>query len=212
MVSTKPLWADRLPYPDHPVKLFARSLPELEKTRKYVIQEKLDGFYLLIFRTGEDWRFLSRQLTETIPVSGKMKKELQSLKIPKWSLVGSEWSKRRTKYAGPEMVSLFTAIAWDGELLRDVGEKERIEPILGLGLSDEWMRAPVRRCRLVYENFVEFFEETQNHPETEGVVLKDLKAPLILSRKKRVDNPAHIRMHWRSGEDGQSRQKGYLDK
>jgi hypothetical protein len=199
----EPLWSKRLRHPDKPVRLYPKNLAPLDAQRKYVAQEKMDGFRLqIIRRAGDDWTFLSRQLTKTINLSTQMENEIRSLPIPEWSWIDSEWSSKRKAYRGPEIVTIFAATAWEGKLLNLCGETDRIAPILTLGLTDEWCHSPLRRARLIYTGFEEFFKETQEHWETEGIVLKHLDKPLTLSRKKCVDNPAHIKVKWRDGNDG----------
>ncbi len=202
-MKEKPLWAERLRHPDKPIRMYKRNIQELEDTGKYVAEEKMDGFRILIFRRDDDWQFLSRQLDWHIPLSDLARKALMALPIPQWSLIDGEWSKRRKAYKGLDIVTVFSAIAWDGIILNQKGELERIAPLnTELDLSDEWLHSPVRKCKFVYDNMVGFFETTKEHPETEGMVLKDLKAPLILSRKKCEKNPAHIKIKWRDGSAG----------
>jgi hypothetical protein len=199
----EPLWSMRLRHPDKPVRLFPKNLASLDAQSKYVAQEKMDGFRLqIIRREGDDWTFLSRQLTNTIKLSMEMVENIKNLDIPEWSWLDAEWSTKRKAYRGPEMVTLFAANAWEGQLLNECGEDLRIKPILTLGLTDEWCHIPIRRARLIYDGFEDFFKETKEHWETEGIVLKHLEKPLILSRKKCVDNPAHIKIKWRDGNDG----------
>ena len=202
----EPLFIRRMPFPDKPMRMYPHNLAELDAEGKYVGQDKGDGWRVMIIKKArnEPLTLLSRVHKKFDYMSPEVVEALNMLPIPPYSILDGEWMKRRTRYKGPEMVTLHGAIAWDGIFLKKYGEERRIEVVNQFDLPDDWLHAPVRKVKMVFSGFEEFFEETKNHPETEGMVLKRLDAPLILSLRDNENNPAWIKVKWRDGADGQT--------
>jgi hypothetical protein len=197
-------WDERLDikwrYPDKPLEIFTPKLVELEERGGFILQQKLDGYRMVVMADQGQVRSCSRH-RKALPVSQALLDKFLELDFPEPWMIDTEWIKLRTGH--PETIAILDVFYMDGDWQ---GSKYLVE-------RQEWYdmkKLPdgIVRPEEADEDFLEFFanqiDETVPTKEawSEGVVAKKVLSTLIGARDKSEKNPMWMKCKWRAGQGG----------
>jgi ATP-dependent DNA ligase len=183
-------------YPDKPYQRPQTALKDLDRTSDYIATYKYDGWRCLI-DISEDVRFLSRY-NKSLPVCKDLKDQVIALKLPKGTILDTEWMSRRPGYIGSELLYLITILKIDGEWLTNKTEIKRWK------LCNEIRQTPnILIPESSTGNYSLLFEKSKTANMTEGIVLKHVNGTLICDQNSSKKNGMWIKIKWREGDDGQ---------
>jgi ATP-dependent DNA ligase len=163
----------------------------------WLAQYKQDGWRMVIEVTVRGFTFTSRH-NEPLPVSLSLRAivESQVAGLPIGTIIDGEYMGLRDKQS--ERIWLF-------DILRIGDEWQSRMPALSRFNMLKQLAPPEWIVGHTLDDYADFFESSKVVPGCEGIVLKRIDSGLRLSVRACADNPAHLKVKWRSGADGQVR-------
>jgi ATP-dependent DNA ligase len=181
-------------FPDKPVLSSAGVLGDL-KEGDWLATPKMDGWRVMIEVAADRCVFTTRH-QKPCPVNPVVAAETYGRlrHLPVGTIIDAEWMARRAGDA--ERFWFFDLIRHGQEWLRTVPASGRFGLLSGLAPHD----LIVPCCT---SGYADAFEQSKQHPDREGVVLKHRDGRYIGSARQCAINPMMLKCKFRDGADGQ---------
>lgn len=197
-----------LHFPDKPFEQDPKFLEEWDKSRKFICEQKIDGWRMVIIITEYGMEFVSRHnKNHTADIEPEVKKAALELRdhFPVQTQIDSEWLSRRARSPGRELkprLFLLDVIRHGPQWLlsKTYSERHKLLEVAIPNISDRDRidLPPTAEAGA----FTSFYEEQKTIVFSEGVVVKRKDSKLIGSRTDCAKNPQWFKVKYRSGLDG----------
>jgi len=190
-----------LAYVDKPMAYGKSALTKFDDG-DWIASLKHDGWNAQVIYLGEESPIVISRSNTELAISDELRSEVQSLDLPIGTILNGEWVKRRRE-GQKEYLYVFDLLSIslvEGRFnyLRKMPFIERYR-----WAKENVVEGEILKMSPIYETgFVDLFEEAQEDPDNEGLVLKLKDFELILSRTSCKKNSDMVKVKWRDGPGG----------
>jgi len=201
-------------YPDKPHERDDSNLAKWDKSGKYICQQKVDGWRMILLIGEDEVDFVSRHdklfSNDIQPELYAQARQLCGI-FPAGTQLDSEWLSRRSCSVSNKVKGKIPAKLIIFDILR-LGKKwqksttyEARWDILLERLGDIPDSMPDVSLSVVAEpgTFETFYEEQRKIAVSEGVVIKHKKSKMTGARNGCIKNMQHYKVKYRGGSDGE---------
>lgn len=195
-------------YPDAPNEQHPSELPRWDASGKYICQQKIDGWRMILILHPEGPQFISRHdRNHTADIEDHIYEQAERLYevFPERTQLDTEWASRRCKELGlrPQLY-LHDILRFGKKWLRSTTYEDRWDLLqkhfnsLDVSLED---------IKLIEEapagEFASYYQAQKSIPLSEGVVVKHRRSKMTSGRRGSKKNLQWFKVRYRGGSDGQ---------